>query len=281
MVDSTRRTAGQRESMCARSRCEGMRRNRVGLSILLATCLGVVVVLATSRTDRADGRGAAGLDRSARAADAGVHDTNSAPPATTAPAREPAELGRVVSEAVDTVVAGTRIGLAVYDRRTETFLAARNAEQQFYAASVVKLLITVDALQQAGGELPPERIRDQLVAMLSVSDDGIATALWQANGGREIDRRMIELIGLSHTVPPRQPDDWELTRTSPLDVVATNEFIENGLPDPAGDLVAAALMAATNPAADGFDQFFAFRMPCPAPSGRSSRGGCVSGEEWC
>jgi hypothetical protein len=127
----------------------------------------------------------------------------------------------------------------------------------------VKLLITVDALQQAGGELPPERIRDQLVGMLSVIDDGIATALWQANGGREIGRRMIELIGLPHTVPPRQPEEWELTRTSPLDRVATYEFIENDLSDSSSDLVDAALAAATNPAADGFDQFFGIPRALP------------------
>lgn len=260
-----------------------MPRRRVGLAILLATCLGAIA-LGTSFADRADG-GASRVDTPTRAADVAPPDTssalvatttptdtNSVPAATTAPAPQPAELGRAAFEAVGAVVEGTTIGLAVYDRRAGTFLATRNAEQQFYAASVVKLLIAVDVLQQAGPELPPERIREQLAAMLSLSNDGVATALWHANGGPEIDRRMIELIGLSHTAPPRQPEEWELTRMSALDVVTTYEFIENDLPGSGGGLVEAALMAATNQAADGFDQFFGIPRALPGAESAIKQG---------
>ncbi|WP_199433371.1 hypothetical protein [Qaidamihabitans albus] len=165
-------------------------------------------------------------------------------------------LAEAVSAAVHQVVPGTEIGLAVHDRRTGSALTGVNAGRQFYAASVVKLLIAIHVLRADEWTVPGGAERDDLVAMLSASADGVASALWDAHGGPAISSEMAGLIGLRHTSPPRIPHQWELTRMSPGDVVAVYEYIGDAMPGHAREFVLAALAEPADPAADGFDQLF-------------------------
>jgi hypothetical protein len=176
---------------------------------------------------------------------------------------EQAALAGAVSTAVNDAVPGTEIGLVVYDRLTEAVLTSAHADQQFYTASVVKLLIVIQVLRGAGWEVPTGSEREDLVAMLSRSADGIASRLWGAYGGPAIITEVAALVELSGTSPPRSPGRWELTRMSPRDVFSVYEYIDNEMPRDAREFVLTALANASNLAVDGFDQFFGIPRALP------------------
>lgn len=92
--------------------------------------------------------------------------------------------------------------------------------------------------------------------MLSRSADWVAATLWKAHGGPAIIGEVVALVGLSDTGPPRNPDQWEMTRMSPRDVLSVYRYIDNDMPSEARAFVLSALADATDLAADGHDQFF-------------------------
>lgn len=174
---------------------------------------------------------------------------------------------RALAEAVSTAVSkhapGSEVGLAVYDRLAESMVAELNADEQFYTASVVKLLIVTDSLRDAGWAPPRGHERQDLVALLSRSADWVASSRWARDGGPVIVTDTADLMGLGATTPPRVADQWELTRTTPRDVLAVYDYIATDMPDTAGDFVLNALGGATRVAADGFDQFFGIPAALP------------------
>lgn len=172
-------------------------------------------------------------------------------------------LGTDVTTAVRDVVPGTDVGLAAHDRVTGSSVADVNADRQFYTASVVKLLVAIHALRGAGWDIPTGVERDDLVAMLSRSDDGIASRLWGGRGGTEIVRETAELIDLERTIPPRDPGRWELTRTSARDVLRVYEFVCDDMPKRASEFLVEALARATPRGADGFHQHFGIAAALP------------------
>ncbi|NIJ11258.1 hypothetical protein FHU38_001602 [Saccharomonospora amisosensis] len=176
---------------------------------------------------------------------------------------ERAALAESVSTAVSRHAPGSKVGLAVYDRLAQSIVAEVNADEQFYTASVAKLLIVTDSLRDAGWALPHGQRRDNLVALLSRSADWVASSLWAAGGGPVIVTETAELIGLEATTPPRIARQWEMTRTTPLDVLAVYDYLSTGMPEAAGEFVLNALSEATRVAADGFDQFFGIPAALP------------------
>ncbi|EHR51933.1 hypothetical protein SacmaDRAFT_3720 [Saccharomonospora marina XMU15] len=176
---------------------------------------------------------------------------------------ERAALADSVSTAVSGHAPGSKVGLAVYDRLAESVVAEINADEQFYTASVVKLLIVTDSLRDAGWALPRGQHRENLVALLSRSADWVASSLWAAGGGPVIVTETAELIGLEATVPPRIARQWEMTRTTPRDVLAVYDYLTTGMPEAAREFVLNALGEATRVAADGFDQFFGIPAALP------------------
>lgn len=171
-------------------------------------------------------------------------------------AAEQAALAEAVSRAVNEVVPGTEVGLAVHDQLTGKMLTSVHADEQFYTASVVKLLIGIQVLRQANWEVPTGTDRDELAAMLSGSSDWVAAALWGAHGGPAITTEVTALVGLDGTSPPRNPQQWEMTRMSPRDVLRVYQYIDNEMPQQAREFVLTALATAPALATDGFDQFF-------------------------
>lgn len=178
------------------------------------------------------------------------------PPATIAPAAPAAaELARRMQEAIETIAPGTTAGIDVVDIATGTVIATVNAGSQFYTASVVKVLIALDALKRADWQ-PDSSAADLLTAMLATSDDDIADALWDEGGREAIITRMTTLIGLPGTVPPEDLDQWGETRTTPRDVVAMLTYLTTRVPASARDLILAALRDTEEISADGTDQYF-------------------------
>ncbi|GAB2750257.1 hypothetical protein GCM10027199_22970 [Amycolatopsis magusensis] len=175
---------------------------------------------------------------------------------------EQAELASAVVAAVEAAAPGTDLGLAVYDRVARSAVAIENADTQFYSASVVKLLIAIDLLHDAGW-IADDRAKENLAQLLGASNDGVADALWAAGGRRDIVRQASALIGLVSTTPPNVSDEWEMTRISARDVVTTYEYIHHQLPETARDVLLAALTGPDERAADGFDQFFGIPAALP------------------
>lgn len=157
--------------------------------------------------------------------------------------------------AIQAASPGTQVGIDVVDTTTGATVADLNSGQQFYTASVVKLLIAMDDLNSQGWQADPATTA-QLEQMLSASDDSIADTLWDADGGQAIVTRMASLIGLTGTSAPGDPDQWGETLTTAQDVVAIYHYLTTTVPQPARNVIMAGLQGAQQTAADGTNQYF-------------------------
>jgi hypothetical protein len=204
-------------------------------------------------------------------------DTEVGPPTPTTTDVPYPDLSGVADGVADAVTAasrGTDVGFVLFDRESGKELASLNRDTPYYTASVVKLLIAIDEVRgtDGGWVLPDAGAVDDLTDMLSGSNDGIASALWERNGGNEIVTRTAALIGLTHTTPPTDPTQWGMAKTSAADVVATYEFLENTVPDDVAQPLLTALGDARNPADDGWDQYFGIPDGLPGTSWQIKQG---------
>lgn len=162
-----------------------------------------------------------------------------------------------VANAVTAASRGTEAGFELYDRESGKTLASADADRPFYTASVVKLLIAIDEVNNGGTfALPDADAVEDLTEMLEGSNDAIASAFWAQNGGTTIVTRTAALIGLTRTTPPTDPTQWGMAKTSAADVVKTYEYLDHVVPDEVSAPLLAALGNARNPADDGWDQYF-------------------------
>ncbi len=145
----------------------------------------------------------------------------------------------------------TTLGAVVFDRTLNAELVAVNADRQFSSASLVKLMIAIDALDQGAGE----RDRDRLARMLSISDDDIASSFWVKGGRTDIVERVVRLVGLRGTEPPREPGKWGEVRLTAHDMLRVYQYVTQ-LPTEDYTLVVDALAQAPEYAADDWDQWF-------------------------
>ncbi|GAA1393559.1 hypothetical protein GCM10009613_40200 [Pseudonocardia kongjuensis] len=198
------------------------------------------------------------------------------------PSAAPPTLGRSVAEraraAVVAQVPGAEVGVAVHDRRTGETVGVAD-RPGFATASVVKLLIALDVLR-ANGWQPPDPATATVVArMLRGSDDGAATRLWTAQGGPAVVTRAVAELQLTGTVPPAEPQEWELTRTTAEDVVTVYRFVLDRLPARSRALVLSALREAPRIALDGVDQYFGIPDALPGLPRAIKQGWMVAGGE--
>jgi hypothetical protein len=200
-------------------------------------------------------------------------------PAAASFAPRSAALGESVSEAARGVVPRARVGLEVLDRDTGTVLARLNTQQQFPSMSLVKLLIALHALGR-GPRIPPDAAtQGQLHRMLAASDDTIADALWQTEGGPALVRTMATLLGLSGTQPPGDPGEWGDTLVTPHDLVTVYRYITDRLPAPDRALILDALTHVPEIAADGTDQYFGIPHGLPHAAWAIKQGWGSSGPD--
>ncbi|RJO70948.1 hypothetical protein D5S18_27630 [Nocardia panacis] len=172
------------------------------------------------------------------------------------------EVAEQMQSAIRAASPDSRVGIDVVDLDSGAVLAGLDVDHPFFTASVVKLLIALDALKSADWQ-PDPAAAAQLRQMLAASDDGIADGLWDANGGPEIVSRMIEMIGLPGTLPPEDRYQWGETLTTPRDVVSIYRYIAADAPPQARDLLLGALHGADKIAADGTDQYFGIPAGLP------------------
>lgn len=174
--------------------------------------------------------------------------TTAAPPevaVSVEPTPEPAPTPEPEPEPVSLAgfAPSVRRGVLVHDLRSGAELFAERPDEPFPTASVVKLLIALDALDRGAA---PAR---DVARMIATSDDDIANRLWRPS----IPRRWAEEIGLPGLSPPADPNQWGDTRMTARDVVAVYRHV---LHSPHAGVIVPALEGATPTGADGFDQTF-------------------------
>lgn len=215
--------------------------------------------------------GACGVRPTATAADPAIvpqatsTSTSSAttPPAVT-PSPEPNPMTRpaegaapmldpqMVVAAAAGVEPNTTLGAVVYDRLQDQVLLSVDPDRQFRSASLVKLLIAVDALARG----VDEQARQRIARMLSVSDDDIASMLWVQGGGAEMVGRVASLVGLQSTEPPETAGQWGEVKLTANDIVRVYQYVMDRLPPADHTLVVDALAQAPEYGADNFRQYF-------------------------
>ena len=165
---------------------------------------------------------------------------------------EPAFDPATVVAAVRSVEPHATVGALVVDRTSGTELLAIEPDRQFRSASLVKLLIAIDALDSGADP----KARRRLGLMLERSDDDIASSLWVARGGPLIITRTAGRLELAGTRMPRQPGRWGDVLLTAHDVGRIYEYVLTRLPDADRELIVDALARAPRTAEDGFDQHF-------------------------
>ncbi|MFB9905852.1 hypothetical protein [Allokutzneria oryzae] len=167
------------------------------------------------------------------------------------------------------------VSVIVFDREIGAPVFEEDADRGFRSASLVKLMIAIDALDR--GTQTPDSAR--LARMLSLSDDRVASELWTANGGTQIVRRVTARLGLA-SQPPAREGRWGDTLISPRDVVKIYNYILGTMPDDARNAIMEALRSAPDVAADGFRQDFGIPqafdgLPRAIKQGWSAGGGAM------
>jgi hypothetical protein len=178
--------------------------------------------------------------------------TEDPPPARTKPAGTQPIDGKKLVAAAQQVEANTTLGAVVFDRVAGTELLSIEADRPFHSASLVKLLIAIDALHQGASAAE----RQEITRMLSMSDDAIASAMWVDAGGPRLVTRAVRLIGLTGTEPPEVYGRWGETTLTAHDVVLVYQYVMDSLPPEDHVLVVDALAQAAEYAADDFRQYF-------------------------
>jgi hypothetical protein len=160
----------------------------------------------------------------------------------------------VVIGAVRSVEKRAVVGVFVEDRSTGAELLTIEPDRQFRSASLVKLLIAIDALNRDDGPKQSERIAQ----MLALSDDDIASSLWVAGGGGALVTRTAAQLGLTDTEPPpsSRPGRWGDVSLTARDVVRIYDYVLTELPADQRNLMVDSMARAPRTAKDGFDQYF-------------------------
>jgi len=199
----------------------------------------------------------------------------------------PAGLAQAAVDAAQaTAQPSTELGVAVLDRVTgETAVGARG-DEPFYAASLAKLVVTVDVLdrRRTEGLVVTDADMGLIRRALGPSDDSAMNALWVRFDGVGSAARMSADLGLTGTTAPVDPSQWGEMSVPAADFLRLYAHVLDGLPAADRDLVVGALAAAPPTAADGFDQAFGLLDPVvdgPGTPGVDAKQGwmcCFSGQ---
>jgi hypothetical protein len=114
-----------------------------------------------------------------------------------------------------------RLGVTVLDRRTGAVWEAGTASHLMWASSTPKLALATSLLerQRAGTITLDATARQQLAAMLAVSDDAAADALWDRYGGASLLPTFRDRYGMSGaTFVAGFPQRWGFIKVSARDL---------------------------------------------------------------
>ncbi|MET0234565.1 MAG: serine hydrolase [Kibdelosporangium sp.] len=174
----------------------------------------------------------------------------SSPPVS--PSVRPA-LKESVELAVRRVSKAAVAATVVIDRDNDNAIVSENADRQFAAGSLVKLLIGMDALTRHPGD---EKVRRRVSTMIQYSDDPTANSFWVSEGGTEIISRMSVRMGLQATEPPTPATRWGSTLVTANDMARIYGYIMTKADETHRDTIIKAMASAPSAGSDGFKQHF-------------------------
>ncbi|ONF66948.1 serine hydrolase [Amycolatopsis keratiniphila] len=221
-----------------------------GVFLLVGLCLGAILAMVLIPPSRPGpvAVAEAAPSTTAPAVEAEPEDPVVSPTPSSSAAPDPPPKS-VDSQALADLVPGGQVSVVVYDRTAKKNTVSLKADRSYTSASLVKLLIALEALQ-AG--TPPSTVQ----RMLSVSDDDIASRLWTALGGPLIVTRWANKIGLAGTRPPEDPGRWGDTRITAADVVKIYRYLLDQAGAGPRTTIMRALSGATENGSDGVRQYF-------------------------
>ncbi|WP_340686739.1 hypothetical protein LCL61_11010 [Amycolatopsis coloradensis] len=219
-----------------------------GVFLLVGLCLGAIaaMVLLPPRAGPAAVVAAASGDTVITLEAEPEPVESPAPPSSAAPGPPPKS---VDTEALPGLVPGGQVSVVVYDRTAKKTTVSVKADRPYTSASLVKLLIALEALQAGTPASTVQR-------MLSASDDDIASRLWTAYGGPAIVTRWAGKIGLGGTRPPEDPGRWGDTRITAADVAKIYRYLLDQAGAGTRTTIMRALSGATESGSDGVRQYF-------------------------
>ena len=179
-------------------------------------------------------------------------DSKPSPPAAPVPAR------RLVAAAEHAADPGMTLGVAVTNLQTGDRAVGDNGDRQFMAASLAKLIVAVDVLDQARaeGRRVTQDDRDLIRRALSASDDNAMNALWGRHDGVGAISRVANRLGLTATLPRDSAEMWGDVVVTAADMAEVYRHVLRGMSPEDGAVIVGALSTATAVATDGFAQHY-------------------------
>ncbi|ALG07181.1 hypothetical protein AOZ06_09820 [Kibdelosporangium phytohabitans] len=144
--------------------------------------------------------------------------------------------------------------VVVKDRTSGDVLLSEKADRSFYAGSLVKLMVGVDALMRHPGD---SRVAQEITYMIKRSDDSTCNKYWVSEGGGvAILSRMRQQMGLRATKAPADPGQWGNTVITANDMVRVYEYIVDKAPAAVRTVILDGMSGATEYGSDGVRQWF-------------------------
>lgn len=223
-----------------------------GVILLVGLCLGAVLAMVLVPRSRPGPAAVAAAAETVVTLEAEPEPAESpspspSPPSSSAAPGSPPK--SVDTEELAELVPGGQVSVVVYDRIATKTTVSLKPERAYTSASLVKLLIALEALQAGTPASTVQR-------MLSVSDDDIASRLWTALGGPAIVTRWAGKIGLGGTRPPEDPGRWGDTRITAADVAKIYRYLLEKAGAGTRTTIMRALSGATESGSDGIRQYF-------------------------
>ncbi|WP_410658410.1 serine hydrolase [Amycolatopsis sp. lyj-112] len=232
-----------------------------GVFLLVGLCLGAIgamlMVPSARSTAPLVADAASGTATMSVEAKTGESLPSEGPAPSPQPSPPPSEPGKsdpgkpvaVELKAITELVPGGQVSVVVYDRTAKKNLISLQPDRSYTSASLVKILIALDALQAGTSTASVQR-------MLSMSDDNLASALWSTHGGASIVTRWATKIGLTGTRPPEDPGRWGDTRITAADIGRIYRYVMDQVGPGTRSIIMRALSGATESGADGIRQYF-------------------------
>ncbi|OXM50799.1 hypothetical protein CFP71_26750 [Amycolatopsis thailandensis] len=228
-----------------------------GVFLLVGLCLGAILAMLLFPSSRPEpssvavaASGATAMSVEAEPVDSPA-PSPSAAPGSPAPSKSavPGKPSTVDTSALADLVPGGQVSVVVYDRTAKKNTVSVKSERSYTSASLVKLLIALEALQAGTPSSTVQR-------MLSVSDDDIASRLWTTHGGPAIVTKWATKIGLAGTRPPEDPGRWGDTRITAADIAKVYRYLLDQVSAGTRSTIMRALSGATENGSDGIRQYF-------------------------
>nr|CEL15231.1 possible lipoprotein [Kibdelosporangium sp. MJ126-NF4]CTQ95727.1 possible lipoprotein [Kibdelosporangium sp. MJ126-NF4] len=180
-------------------------------------------------------------------------DQPSAPPSPTPPKAPTGDI-KVLQVVRKVARTATAAAVVVYDRDSGSAVLSETADRQFYAGSLIKLLVGVDALTRHPGDT---QVRRDITYMIQRSDDTLCSKYWVSEGGgAAIIGRMRQRMGLKQTKPPADPGRWGNAAISANDMVRIYDYILDEAPPAVRLAILEGMASATEYGSDGVRQWF-------------------------